>query len=68
MARALDGLVGYGDKEFLEVFKAKLGTHYIRDHEDGLKEFFAQVRSEVLPQLKLIDKLRKETQQTRNDL
>jgi hypothetical protein len=44
----------------------KLGWTQIS--EDGLKEFFAQVRAEVLPQLKLIDDLRKASKQTRNDL
>ena len=57
-ARALDGLVGYGDKEFIEAFKEKLGTHYIRDHEDGLIEFFSQVRKNVLPQIYRINEMR----------
>jgi len=57
--RALDALVGYGDDAFIEAFKKNLGTHYIRDHEKGLKEFFSIVRKEVIPQLHTVDNLRK---------
>lgn len=57
--RALDALVGYGDDAFLKHFKEKLGESYIRDHEEGLKEFFAQVRAEVLPRIHLVEELRK---------
>lgn len=67
-ARALDALVGYGDDAFIEEFKTKLGTDYIRDHVTGLKEFFAQIRSEVIPQIRLVDNLRKASKQTRNDI
>lgn len=59
VGRALDALVGCGDDAFIEHFKEKLGTHYIRDHEKGLREFFATVRSEILPQLHTVDELRK---------
>ncbi len=38
-ALALDGLAGYGDDAFIKAFKEKLGTHYIRDHEAGLRSF-----------------------------
>lgn len=53
--RALDALVGYGDAAFLKHFKENLGEHYIRDHETGLKSFFARVRNDVLPALHEID-------------
>lgn len=49
--RALDALVGYGDDTFLKAFKEKLGESYIRNHEAGLKSFFAAVRDQVLPTL-----------------
>ncbi len=58
-ARALDGLVGYGDDAFIKHFKENLGTHYIRDHVDGLKSFFKTVREQVLPELYEIDELRR---------
>ena len=56
--RALDALVGYGDDAFLSVFKEKLGSAYIRDHENGLKSFFKNIRNNVLPALKEVDKAR----------
>lgn len=59
-ARALDALVGYGDDAFIKHFKENLGTAYIRDHEKGLKEFFGQVRSQVLPQIHRVNELRKQ--------
>ena len=59
IGRGFHALVGYGDDAFIEHFKEKLGTSYIRDHEKGLKEFFATVRSEILPQLHTVDELRK---------
>lgn len=47
-ARALDALAGYGDEAFLEHFY-KMGTHYLKPHEDGIKTLFAGIR-EILPQ------------------
>lgn len=58
--RALDALVGYGDDAFLKVFKEKLGEHYIRNHERGLRSFFATVRQDVLPALHVIDEARRD--------
>lgn len=57
--RALDALVGYGDNAFLDVFGKQLGEHYMRDHEGGLRDFFATVRTQILPGLSQIDRLRK---------
>lgn len=37
-ARALDGLVGYGDDAFIATFKDQLGSAYIRNHEAALRE------------------------------
>jgi hypothetical protein len=45
--RALDALVGYGDDQFLTVFKEKLGEYYIRDHEQGLRSFFKSMREKI---------------------
>lgn len=58
--RALDGLVGYGDDAFLEHFKKNLGAAYIRNHEDGLRSFFAAVRRDVLPAIRDINVARKD--------
>lgn len=57
--RALDALVGYGDDAFLRAFKEKLGEVYIREHETGLRSFFATVGRDVLPALEAIDDARK---------
>lgn len=46
-ALALDGIAGYGDDAFIKTFKENLGTHYIRDHEKGLRSFLKTVRSEL---------------------
>ncbi len=58
--RALDALVGYGDDAFLKVFKEKLGESYIRDHEAGLRSFFATVGKQVLPALEDIKQARRD--------
>lgn len=63
--RALDALVGYGDNAFLDVFEKHLGAHYMRDHESGLRDFFATVRTQVLPGLAQIDRLRKSIAETK---
>ncbi len=58
-ARALDGLVGYGDDAFIEHFKKNLGTHYIRDHEEGLRSFFKSIRGAMPGILHRTDAARK---------
>ena len=45
--RALDALVGYGVKPFLEVFYAKMGKHYMQPHEEGLRTLFSSISSVV---------------------
>lgn len=57
-ARALDALVGYGFKGFIEVFYKHMGQAYMRPHEKGLESFFDSVQSGVVPQLQRIDKAR----------
>jgi len=47
-ARALDALAGYGADAFLKVFYEKLGEHYMRPHEAGLRSLFEGIR-ETLP-------------------
>lgn len=56
--RALDALVGYGDDAFLDVFGKGLGQHYMRDYEEGLRQFFSEVRRQIIPALKEVDDLR----------
>lgn len=58
--RALDAMTGYGFRPFLKVFYEKLGKHYLKPHEKALQEFFAKVRTEGVPQLRAIDKARRE--------
>ena len=58
-ARALDALVGYGFKSFLEVFYKNLGKHYMEPHEKGLQNLFDTVRDNMPKHLSRIDKTRK---------
>jgi hypothetical protein len=57
-ARALDALVGYGFKEFLEVFYEKMGKAYLEPHASGLKTLFETVQADVVPALSKIDDAR----------
>ncbi len=45
--RALDALVGYGDKAFLKVFYEQMGRTYLQPHEAGLISLFDTVRSNL---------------------
>ena len=58
-ARAMDALVGYGDTAFLEVFKDKLGSSYMQDHEAGLRSLFTSMRAAFEPWFSKVDKARK---------
>ncbi|AMX93762.1 MULTISPECIES: hypothetical protein [Mesorhizobium] len=60
--RALEAMIGYGADAFLKVFKEKLGEHYIRDHQEGVRSFFKAVGRDVLPALRDIDEARKDLQ------
>ena len=57
--RALEALVGYGTKEFLEVFYKNLGSHYLKPHEEGVISLFKTIKEQVRPQIHAIDKARK---------
>lgn len=59
-ARALDALTGYGDDAFIEKFKKDLGSHYMKDHEQGLRDLFKSIRQIVPGQLSRLDAARKE--------
>lgn len=56
--RALDALVGYGFKSFMDVFKEKLGKAYIGPFERDLQELFAKIES-LRPEIHIIDEARK---------
>lgn len=62
-ARALDALVGYGGKAFVEhflpTFYEKLGKHYMQPYEKGLEKLFETIRTEVKYTLHNIDAARK---------
>ena len=47
-ARALHDIVAYGYKPFIEVFKDKLGSSYIKMHEQGAQSLFETVQH-VMP-------------------
>lgn len=57
--RALDALVGYGDKAFIETFYTHLGRHYLKPHEAGLLSLFDTVRSNLPPILRRHDAAQK---------
>lgn len=57
-AHALDALAGYGDKEFLELFYAKLGKSYLQPHEGALRELFAAIREQLPSQLHAVKEAR----------
>lgn len=58
-ARALEAIVGYGTKSFLEVFYKSLGKHYLQPHEKGVEQLFATIKQELPSHLNKIDECRK---------
>jgi hypothetical protein len=54
-ARALDAIVGYGDKAFLEAFYEKMGKAYLQPHEKGYLSLASSIREQLVPQLHDID-------------
>ena len=58
-AKALDALVGYGFKQFLEIFYTNLGKHYLQPYEKDLEQLFDAIRAQVLPEIELIDRCKK---------
>jgi hypothetical protein len=57
--RALDALVGYGTKEFLETFYKHMGKAYLEPHEKALVSLFENIRSTVPGILSRADRARK---------
>lgn len=56
--RALDGLAGYGDDAFIEMFYKGLGTVYMKPHEEGLRMFLQSIRQMAGPIISKTDKAR----------
>jgi hypothetical protein len=57
-ARALEAIVGYGTKEFLECFYAHLGKHYLEPHESGVESLFETIKRELPEHLRKADDVR----------
>lgn len=57
--RALDALAGYGDDAFIKMFYEKLGTHYMKPYEVGLREFLTTIRAVAGPIIRRTDNARK---------
>lgn len=58
-ARALDGILGYDENDFLKVFYEKLGKAYLQQHEAGFRSLCGSFRSSVRNQLAQVDNLRR---------
>lgn len=58
-ARALNALAGYGDDNFIKVFYEKLGTAYMKDHEEGLRRFLKSIRESIPYSISSINDARK---------
>ena len=58
-ARALEAIVGYGTRSFLDVFYRSLGRHYLEPHETGVHKLFDTIKSELPPHLHKMDDCRK---------
>lgn len=56
--RALDAMVGYGIKPFLEVFYAKLGKAYMQPYEADLRALFIRVNETVPDAIRRVEKMR----------
>ena len=61
-ARALEAIAGYGVDSFLEVFY-KLGSHYLKPHEAGVRSLFKVIKEDINPQLYRVDGLREAIKQ-----
>lgn len=67
-ARALEALAGYGDDAFIKAFYEKLGKYYMRDHEQGLREFLRSIRQIVPGELSRIDRAREALKEKSREL
>ena len=58
-ALALQAILCYDEKEFLEVFYGKMGKAYLQPHEDGFISLVNISRENLTPQLKDMDAIKK---------
>jgi hypothetical protein len=58
-AKAFHDIVAYGYNAFMEVFKEKLGKHYIEQHEEGAKSLFKAVSEQMPAHFARFDEARK---------
>lgn len=56
-ARALEAIIGYGFKPFIEMFYKNMGSHYLKPYEQSAKAIFEK-RQEINFQLYNIEKIR----------
>lgn len=56
--RALDALVGYGFKPFIEAFYEKMGRAYMEPYEQDMKALFEKV-AQLRPEIHKINEMRK---------
>lgn len=56
---ALDALVGYGTKPFLEAFYENMGRAYLQPHEAGLVSLFQAIRDQAIPAISKIEEAKK---------
>lgn len=57
-ARALAVLPSYGTDNFLEFFYEKLGTTYLKPHENGIRTLFETIKS-LSGEIASIDRVKK---------
>jgi hypothetical protein len=55
---ALDALVGYGFKPFVEAFYQKMGTSYLEPHVSGLETLFKKIE-EMRPAMAVMKEVKK---------
>lgn len=57
-ARALEAIVGYGTKPFLECFYKHMGEYYLQPYEKGVYSLFETIKNEIRPHLNKMDDCR----------
>lgn len=57
-ARALEAICGYGPDSFVKWFYKNCGTHYLKPHEQAMRDLFAVVMKELPGHLNKLDKAR----------
>lgn len=58
-ARALDAIVGYGSKVFVEWFYKTHGQHYLKPHAKSMESLFEKARTQLPAHLRKFDEARK---------